>query len=491
MKIQPVANVKRKQIILNILCFGMIIFFLLLLLLVMYSPREQGTEHVVVSIFILLLFLIISIVSLLLSQKGKTFPSSLIVFILIYTCICYGSINWGTDLPTVLIALFITVLMSGILINSKSGLLTAILLSLHLYIFYYLASHQIITPNYAWKNDTFNLLDVIEYSSLLIFAALFSWLSNSQLEKTLVKYKESEALLQIEKDNLEIKVKERTEEIKALQIDKINSMYRLVEFGRISSGLFHDIMSPLTNITLNLQMLKIDEVKAEIKNLTPSIKKIDNLITQSRKHIKIDNTYTHFDVGDEITSVMDILKSKAVSSGVKLIFPTKNQSAMLYGSPTLFSHIIMNLISNGIDAHGESSGRESGGESSKESGREPICESAGEDHNIKSKIVTIKIKQGAHKMPSVPTAKNIFIKVSDNGEGIAPEIIQKIFEPFYTTKQERGCGIGLSSTKHILEKYFYGTIGVKSRLGKGTTFTMMMPVVTSDTPPTEETKSLS
>lgn len=450
----------------------MIAFFLLLSFLVIYSSIIENTEHVIASIFILLLFLTISIISLLLSQKGKTFSSSLIIFLLIYACIFYGSINWGADLPTVLIALFIAVLMSGILVNSKSGLLTAIILSIHLFIFHYLASRQIITPNYAWKNDTFNLLDVIEYSSLLIFAALFSWLSNSQLEKTLVKYKESEALLQIEKDNLEIKVKERTEEIKALQIDKINSMYRLVEFGRISSGLFHDIMSPLTNITLNLQMLKIDEVKEEIKNLTPSIKKIDNLITQSRKHIKIDNTYTHFDVGDEIASVMEILKSKAVSSGVKLIFPNKNQSTRLYGSQTLFSHIIMNLISNGIDAHGhgESPGRES-------SASEPICESAGEAQNIKRKIVSVKIRQSASKGPGVSNIKNIFIKVSDNGEGIAPEIIQNIFEPFYTTKQERGCGIGLSSTKHILEKYFGGTISVKSKLGKGTTFTMVMPVV--------------
>jgi signal transduction histidine kinase len=335
--------------------------------------------------------------------------------------------------------------MSGILINSRTGLLTAVILSVHIFIFYYLASHQIITPNHSWKNDTFNLLDVIEYSSLLIFAALFSWLSNSQLEKTLIKYKESEALLQHEKENLEIKVKERTEEIKALQIEKINSMYRLVEFGRISSGLFHDIMSPLTNITLNLQMLKIDEVKEEIKNLTPSIKKIDNLITQSRKHIKIDNTYTHFDVGEEITSVMEILKSKAISNGVKLIFPIKNLSARLYGSQTLFSHIIMNLLSNGIDAYSTES-------------------------KTKNKLVIIKIKR------SIQDSSTLYIKVSDNGEGISPELIKNIFEPFFTTKQERGCGIGLSSTKHILEKYFNGSISVRSMLGKGTTFTMSIPL---------------
>jgi len=297
-----------------------------------------------------------------------------------------------------------------------------------------------------FNNVANNQIDVIEYSSLLIFVAFFSWISNNQLEKSLRRSRMAEARLQTERDNLEIKVQERTEEIKNLQIEKINSMYRMVEFGRISSGLFHDIMSPLTNISLNLQMLKIEEVKETIKHLIPSIRKMEDIILKSRKHIKIDSTYTLFDVRKEIQSVVEILKSKAVKNNVHILLSKKNFNIEVYGSITFFSHIIMNLISNAIDSHDQN--------------LNPRL-----NNGVKNRVI-ILIKTNTEKLT---------IKVTDNGCGIQSEIIDKIFEPFYTTKQENGCGIGLSATKHILEKYFNGTISVKSRLEKGTTFTIAIP----------------
>lgn len=439
-------DLKRKKTILKTLCLSIIFFLLLLLILSLYSLLTNTEGYTGVSITILLLFIIICFISLVLSFYGRIISGSVTVLLLIYSCIFYGSINWGADLPTVLIALFITVLISGILINSKVGLICALLLSTHLYVFNYVSNNNIININHTWKNETFNMLDVAEYSFLLIFAALFSWLSNSQLERALKKYKEIEIKLQSEKDNLETKVKERTEQIKKLQIDKINSMYRMVEFGRISSGLFHDIMSPLTNITLNLQMLKIDDVKDSIKNLTPSIKKIDNLIEQSKKHIRIDDTCVFFNTEEEIRSVISILKYKSNKKEVKLIFSKKSTNLNLHGSQTLFSHIIINLLSNGIDAHDKNSSTEA---------------------DTKNKIVLVTTKLKIDKL---------HIKVTDNGDGINKEIIKEIFEPFYTTKKEHGCGIGLSSTKHILEKYFNGEISVKSKQNKGTSFTVSIPI---------------
>lgn len=442
----PCEDLKRKKFILNILCLSMVAFFFLLLILSVYSFLQNTEKYSGASAIVIIIFIAINLLSLWLSKIGRPLWGSSLVLSLVYACILYGSINWGADLPTVLIALFITVLVSGILINSKTGLICAILLSVHLWLFKYMASNNIVSIDYNWKNGVFNQIDVIEYSSLLIFASLFSWLSNNQLEKSLERSREAEKRLQIERDNLEMKVAERTEEIKTLQIDKINSMYRMVEFGRISSGLFHDIISPLTNISLNLQILKIEEVKETLSYLIPSIKKMESVIQQSKKHLKIDTHYTVFNIQQEIRSVMEILKSKAIKGQTQIILSKKNRDVELYGSQTLFSHIIMNLLSNGVDAHSKDLNEKLNGE-------------------IKKKvIILIKIK------PNM-----VYIKVIDNGHGIKEEIIDKIFEPFYTTKQEHGCGIGLSATKHILEKYFDGKISVKSKLQKGTTFTITIP----------------
>jgi hypothetical protein len=346
------VDIKRKKFILNTLCLSIITFLFLLLILSIYSSIENKVDYINLSSIIIFLSMTVGIISLLLSQKGKILLSSLIILSLIYSCVLYGSFHWGADLPTVLISLFIIVLMSGILISSKAGLICAIMLSTHLLFFNYMESNKIIKIDYNWKKDFFNKIDVIEYSSLLIFASIFSWLGNNQLEKSLKRSREAEAKIQIERNNLEIKVKERTEEIKNLQIDKINSMYRMVEFGRISSGLFHDIINPLTNITLNLSMLKTETTKDSLRLLIPSIKKIENLIQQSKKHMTIDKTYTFFDIKKEILSVIELLKSKSNKNMVKMI-TIIDKDEKIYGSQALFSHIIMNLVSNGIDSHNQ------------------------------------------------------------------------------------------------------------------------------------------
>ena len=440
-------DINRKYFILKTLCLSSIIFLFILLILSFYSLYVNIYKEFFSSIFIIMLFIIINLFSLHLNKRNKYLYGSALILISIYSCILYGSFRWGADLPTVLISLFIIVLMSGVLINSKFGLISALLLSIHLCIFNYIEDVNIITTNHHWKLDSFNRLDVIEYSALLIFAALFSWLSNNQSEKALIRSRKAEKELQLERDSLEINVKKRTEEIRELQIEKINSMYRMVEFGRISSGLFHDIISPLTNIALNLKTLKIEEAQESVRHLIPSITKIESIIQQSKKQMKIDKTFSLFSIEEEVSSIIEILKSKTIKSGIKIKLFIKNDvGGEIYGSPTLFSHIIMNLLSNAIDSY-----------------KQEIVDVS---FLGKNKVVTVKIKIMGEK---------IFIKITDNGQGIDDNILDKIFEPFYTTKQDHGCGIGLSSTKHILEKYFNGEIFVKSKVAKGTSFTVIIP----------------
>jgi signal transduction histidine kinase len=72
----------------------------------------------------------------------------------------------------------------------------------------------------------------------------------------------------------------------------------------------------------------------------------------------------------------------------------------------------------------------------------------------------------------------IFIDISDTGTGIAQSALVKIFDPFYTTKEAgKGTGLGLSLSYNIVKR-FKGDIKVASELGKGTTFTIVLPVQT-------------
>ena len=72
---------------------------------------------------------------------------------------------------------------------------------------------------------------------------------------------------------------------------------------------------------------------------------------------------------------------------------------------------------------------------------------------------------------------NLVITVADNGIGIAAEHIDKIFDPFYTTKVVgRGAGLGLSMAREVVKKHG-GSLEVQSVPGKGATFTLVLPMV--------------
>jgi signal transduction histidine kinase len=70
----------------------------------------------------------------------------------------------------------------------------------------------------------------------------------------------------------------------------------------------------------------------------------------------------------------------------------------------------------------------------------------------------------------------VTVKISDTGKGIPEENLNKLFDPFFTTKEVgKGTGLGLSISHGIIEKH-HGRIEVDSKVGEGTTFTVILPV---------------
>ena len=73
------------------------------------------------------------------------------------------------------------------------------------------------------------------------------------------------------------------------------------------------------------------------------------------------------------------------------------------------------------------------------------------------------------------SATSVELIIRDDGMGISDEHLSHIFEPFYTTKEYGGSGLGLAISQNIVERHG-GSIAVKSRMGQGTTFTILLPV---------------
>lgn len=139
---------------------------------------------------------------------------------------------------------------------------------------------------------------------------------------------------------------------------------------------------------------------------------------------------------------------KALRANVQINFSSTKPSN-LYGDPIKFGQIVTNLLANAIEASENSEPQNS-------------------DPENKTKTVEIILRSNKQA---------IILTVADQGLGIAPENINKIFEPFFSTKKEagRGLGLGLASTKNIIEKNFDGTITVSSTPEQGSLFTVTLP----------------
>ena len=84
--------------------------------------------------------------------------------------------------------------------------------------------------------------------------------------------------------------------------------------------------------------------------------------------------------------------------------------------------------------------------------------------------------QGTIRLSSHATPTHIIVQIADTGTGIAPELIPKLFDPFFTTKEiGQGTGLGLAISHGIIEKHG-GEINVESEVGKGTVFTVSLPL---------------
>jgi signal transduction histidine kinase len=116
------------------------------------------------------------------------------------------------------------------------------------------------------------------------------------------------------------------------------------------------------------------------------------------------------------------------------------ESLTLYGNPIKFSQIVINLVTNAIDASQKTSGAIGG-------------------------IVTVELTY---------RKEAVYLSVHDRGSGIPPEICEYIWKPFFSSKRS-GTGLGLATTRTIVEQYFYGTISATCTKELGTIFMVKIP----------------
>lgn len=243
-------------------------------------------------------------------------------------------------------------------------------------------------------------------------------------------------------ENLEKKVEERTEDLRRAQF-QIMHQEKMASLGLLAAGIAHEIGNPLTSISSLTQLLK-RRLKDEtnLNYLSTIMKNIDRISKIVRELVDFSRPSNY---EAKLTDINEI--ARAAIGIVKYDSRSKHLNFSLNLSPNLprivlvadqLLQVFINILFNAVDA----------------------MEGFGNDLSLKT------FRQDNH----------IVIEITDTGCGIPESEINKIFEPFYTTKEVgKGTGLGLSVSYGIIRN-FNGDITVHSKVGQGSTFTIKLPI---------------
>lgn len=292
--------------------------------------------------------------------------------------------------------------------------------------------------------------------------------------------------LRIENDamQLEEKVRSRTKELEQQNVRLQESMLlvsetrqrlamaeKLAAVGQLTAGVAHEINNPTAVILGNMDIL-LEEigdarsgVQTEIDLIIEQVYRIrsitDRLLQYSRpstESSRFENfeaiaagsnapagsldsvspldTIEDLDINDVVSDTLQLVQHELDDKAISLDIVFDDENANVRVDRQEFQQVLVNLLSNAIDAV---------------------------DH-----WGHISLKTGSD-------SREVWFSVSDNGKGIAPDDLQRLFDPFFTQGKEGGTGLGLSVSYGIVRRYG-GHIDVQSEQSKGSRFTVRFPV---------------
>ncbi|AMM97102.1 ATP-binding protein [Bacillus pumilus] len=214
---------------------------------------------------------------------------------------------------------------------------------------------------------------------------------------------------------------------------------KLAVAGQIAAGIAHEVRNPLTSVNGFLQLMKTQypERTDYFDIIFSEIKRIDFVLSELLVLAKPQSVhFQEVQLHELLEQVITLLKTNAVLSNIDLKQPFKRQDAgAILADANQMKQLFINLIKNAIEAMPE-----------------------GGSIYISTEKVLNEWK----------------ITIQDEGKGMSEEDIQKIYDPFFSTKKE-GTGLGLTICATILKDH-QGRMDVSSELGKGTAFHIYLPV---------------
>ena len=224
-----------------------------------------------------------------------------------------------------------------------------------------------------------------------------------------------------------------------------NHRRQLEELGKLTGGLAHEIKNPLSTIKVNLKLISEDATSADVDSarwlrkiavVQKETDRLEQILDDFLRYIgKSELQRSLVDINELVAEMVDFYWPQAQTNNVTIRLGPADGPLVCKIDRDMVKQVILNLFINAVQAMPQ------GGE--------------------------LIVRTAAVKKEAV-------IEISDTGCGIGPDKIDKIFDAYYTSRPG-GSGLGLPTARKIIEAHG-GTITVNSHVGKGTLFTVRLPL---------------
>lgn len=251
---------------------------------------------------------------------------------------------------------------------------------------------------------------------------------------------ELEQSLKVYYEQLEVMVENRTRELEQAQ-EKLVRNERLAAVGELASGVGHELRNPLNVIRNCVYLINMNLENKATPEVVDTLRLLDVQVDISNKIVSDLLDYTRVKTPmRNIVDLNNILRDRVswatVPEKISIKLDLSPESPQLFVDPEQVGRALTNIINNAIQSISGSG--------------------------------QLVISSGKEEMMA-------WVKFSDTGCGISPENLGKIFEPLFTTKS-KGIGLGLAISRRMVEQN-HGEISVESTVGKGSTFTVKLPLI--------------
>jgi hypothetical protein len=227
---------------------------------------------------------------------------------------------------------------------------------------------------------------------------------------------------------------------------RLQTADRLAAISRLTGGVAHEVKNPLNAMLMHVELAKMKlnhgdyDLESQMEVISSEILRLDRVVKTFLDFTKpVELHPADTTLQDLAHDVADLARPQAAACGIELIVRTSEEPVNVIVDPDLLKQAILNVVVNAIEAMSQS-GKPNG-------------------------VLTIE---------SSIRANAAEIRIADTGPGIPPELREKIYNLYFTTKA-KGSGIGLAMTFQIVQLHD-GTIEVATETGKGTTFTIRLPI---------------